>query len=288
MNLQSTREESRHSLGLREASRKHKRNRLHFGRAEVDVVSREDVLARVREFLRCKPLWPAVILPVNAQLVHLAGQQPRFATLLERADLSIADGMSLVFASRLLGTPLPERIAGVDLVDDLCALVAMRGGSVYLLGGGVGAAHSTAKKLQNWYPGLQIAGVDCPPLGFEKMAGPAAVALQRIQSVEPDLLLVGLGAPKQEYWIDDNLAVLPCKVVIGVGGTFDILSAKARRAPHWMQDCGLEWLFRLFREPRRLWQRYLVGNSYFLWVVSAQFLSKLFSGGRKFNIEETQ
>jgi N-acetylglucosaminyldiphosphoundecaprenol N-acetyl-beta-D-mannosaminyltransferase len=191
----------------------------------------------------------------------------------------------LVFGSRILGQALPERITGVDLTNDLCALLNEQAGSVYLLGGNPGAALTMADKLQNIYPKLRIAGVDCPAKGFEKNSQNAILVLQKIQTACPDLLLVGFGAPKQEYWIEDNLLALPCKLVMGVGGTFDMISGQVRRAPQWVQSSGLEWLFRVCTEPRRLWKRYLFGNSYFVWVVLSQFVQQLFSGRRVRKVE---
>jgi N-acetylglucosaminyldiphosphoundecaprenol N-acetyl-beta-D-mannosaminyltransferase len=264
------------------------RNRIHFGNAEVDVVTKHEVLARAGEFLARASERPRVIVAVNAQLVHLVRMQPRFAACLERADLSLADGMSLVFASRLLGKPLPERIAGVDLTEDLWALLNEQNGSIYLLGGQPGAAEETVRRLGARYPNVRAAVVDCPPRGFEKDEQASRAVLERIQAARPDLLLVGLGAPKQEYWIEDHISALPCKLVVGVGGTFDILSGLVRRAPVWMQRTGLEWFFRLCIEPRRLWRRYLVGNSYFVWLVATQFVERRLSPKRRSVAGEAQ
>ena len=266
-----------------------KDERLRFGHAVVDVISKEQVLAWARELLlREDRTQSAVIVTVNAQFVHLAGKQPRFAVYIERADLSVADGMSLVFGSQLLGKRLPERITGVDLTSDLCELLDVQGGSVYLMGGAPGSAAGAAEVLQRRYVDLHIAGVDCPPMGFEKGAATAGAVLAKIEAAHPDLLLVGLGAPKQEYWIEQNLSVLSAKLVVGVGATFDILSNHVRRAPAWMQRCNLEWFFRFCLEPGRLWRRYLVGNSYFIWVVLAQCITQTLRGKRVREAEVAQ
>jgi N-acetylglucosaminyldiphosphoundecaprenol N-acetyl-beta-D-mannosaminyltransferase len=174
----------------------------------------------------------------------------------------------------LLGKPLPERITGLDLTNDLCELLDRQCGSVYLLGGKPGAASLTAKMLQVRYPRLRIAGVNCPLMEFEKVPEATGAVLEMVREAHPDLLLVGLGAPKQEYWIEDNLAALPCKLVMGVGCTFDVLCGQVRRAPAWMQRANLEWFFRVCVEPGRLWKRYLLGNSYFVWVVLRECLAK--------------
>ncbi len=262
------------------------RERIHVGRAPVDMISRDEVLAHAGEILAGpgNPPWPATIVTTNAQFVYLA-RKPRFADVLDRADFSVADGMSLVLASHLLRTPLPGRIAGIDLVMDLCALLNRLRGSIYLLGGTPGAARATAAIMGVRYPRMRVAGVDCPPLGFEKSPQTAEATLTRIQDARPDLLLVAFGAPKQEYWIDSNLMALPCKLAMGVGCTFDVASERLRRAPVWMQTRGLEWLFRLSLEPRRLWKRYLVCNTYFAWIVLLQIVQQLFRGKRAPKVE---
>jgi N-acetylglucosaminyldiphosphoundecaprenol N-acetyl-beta-D-mannosaminyltransferase len=244
--------------------------RLHFGRAVVDVVSKDDVLKYAEEYLRSRRSKPAVIVPVNAQLVNLANRSPRFSEFLNCVELSIADGMSLVLGSRLLGTSLPERIAGADLAVDLCEVTNRLGSSVYLLGGKCNAATGAAAYLKRLYPALKIAGADCPPFGFEKSPEVASEVVRKILAAQPDLLMVCFGAPKQEYWIEDNLVALPCRLVVALGCTFDVLSGQLPRAPSWMQRSGLEWLFRLCMEPKRLWQRYMVSNSYFIWIVLFQ------------------
>lgn len=261
------------------------RNQFRIGDAVVDFVSKTEALARAREFLCTEGMRAAVFATVNAQFVHLASRQPRFAAFLRRADLSVADGMSLVFASRLLGTPLPERIAGIDLTRELCALLATQGGSVYLFGGRPGAAAVAENRLRQLYPALRVAGVGCPPLNFERSPAEADLALRSIQAAHPDLLLVGLGAPKQEYWIEENLDSLPCKLVLGVGCTFDVLSGQVRRAPSCMQRWGVEWFFRLCTEPNRLWLRYLLGNTFFLWALLCRGLQLRFSRAPRLRVK---
>jgi N-acetylglucosaminyldiphosphoundecaprenol N-acetyl-beta-D-mannosaminyltransferase len=246
------------------------RKRIRLGRAVVDVISKKEVLVLSRDFLSSPRAVPAVITTVNAQFVYLAHQQPRFEALLKRSDINVADGMSLVFASHLFKHALPERITGVELTADLCQLAAETGVSAYLLGGNIGSAEAAAAYLETRFLGLRIAGVDCPPLGFENSPELAGAVLARIQDARPALLIVCFGAPKQEYWIEENLSALPVKLAIGVGSTFDILSGQSARAPQWMQRIGMEWFFRLCVDPARLWHRYLVGNSYFIWAVLIQ------------------
>ena len=215
---------------------------------------------------------PALMTSVNAQAVLIAEESKRFAEILNGSALSIADGMSIVIASRLLGTPLHERVAGVDLVEELCKLCALEGLSVYFVGGRPGAASLTAEILVRRYPGLNVAGIDCPPYGFEIVSNENEKVLQRIRTAAPDLLFVALGTPKQEYWTAHNLSELKVAVAIPVGAAFEMIAGLVPRAPRWLQSIGMEWLFRLVLEPRRLWRRYLIGNPRFIRLLARQFL----------------
>jgi N-acetylglucosaminyldiphosphoundecaprenol N-acetyl-beta-D-mannosaminyltransferase len=147
---------------------------------------------------------------------------------------------------------------------------------VHLLGGKPGAADSTAQVLKRRYPGIQIAGVSCPQIGFERGEESLQEVLDQIAAAKPHVVFVGLGAPKQEFFIHNHLRSLRIPLAIGIGGSFEILSGKLQRAPGWMQSAGLEWAFRLCQEPSRLWRRYLIGNVEFLWYVAKSRLTKAF------------
>ncbi len=215
-----------------------------------------------------------VIETANAQFVCLARAKRQFSELVSKADMVVADGMSVVAASRLLGLPCPERVAGVDLLVRLCERAAGTGASVYFLGGKPGKAEKTAMRLYAQFPALEVVGIDCPPMGFDKDPIQAAAVVARIASAAPDFLFVGFGAPKQEIWINRYADTLPVKTMIGVGGSFEMLSGEFPRAPEWMQRAGLEWLFRLGLEPGRLWKRYLIGNLRFMQIVAFQWMAK--------------
>jgi N-acetylglucosaminyldiphosphoundecaprenol N-acetyl-beta-D-mannosaminyltransferase len=176
-------------------------------------------------------------------------------------------------AARLLGDRLPERVTGVDLFQGLCAESAKHGFRIFLLGGQPGAAEKTAVVLKQRNAGINIAGTYCPPLGFENDMDETVRIIERVRESRPDLLFVGLGVPKQEYWIHKHYRSLNVALSIGIGGAFDMIAGLKPRAPKWMQNAGLEWLFRLSAEPRRLWRRYLIGNFQFLKIVGRQWLS---------------
>ena len=248
--------------------------RVSIDKVLLDPVTMTEAVHRVSSMLDEVRERAAHVVTMNAQFVEIAHQETRFAELLRRADLSVADGLSVVWASRWLGQFIPERVAGADLMVRLCETAAASGKSVYFLGGSPGAASCAAQRLCDNLPELVIAGIDCPPTGFLDRPDELTSVAERIHLAKPDLLFVGLGAPKQEYWID-RYAYLPAKVMMGVGGSFEFLAGFRKRAPLLIQRLGFEWMWRLCIEPRRLWKRYLVGNSIFLFVVFKQWWSYL-------------
>jgi N-acetylglucosaminyldiphosphoundecaprenol N-acetyl-beta-D-mannosaminyltransferase len=245
-------------------------DRANIDKVFIDPVTMEEAVDRVSGMLEESRDRAAHIVTMNAQFVEIAHQDERFAALMRRADLNVADGLSLVWASRFLGQSLPERVAGVDLMIRLCETAAANGKTVYFLGGTPGAAIRTAERLRESLPALQIVGIDCPPNGFVQNPQESRRVADRINAVKPDLLFVGLGAPKQEFWIE-RYAYLPAKVMMGIGGSFEFAAGYRKRAPMVWQKTGVEWLWRLCLEPRRLWRRYLIGNSIFIFLVFRQW-----------------
>ena len=247
--------------------------RIQINQVELDPISFDDAVEHVSALLKGEPVQAHHVVTVNAQFVQIARDDPRFAELIRGADLSVADGVPLVWASRLLGCPLPARVNGTNLMLALCERAARDGDTVYFLGGKPGSAESAALQLQQRFPGLEITGINCPPLGFTESPAVDAAVCERIEAARPDLLFVGLGAPKQEFWIQRHTH-LPAKVMLGIGGSFELLGGVTRRAPRLLQNIGMEWLWRLVMEPRRLWKRYLVGNSLFVYLVLRQKLTR--------------
>lgn len=194
----------------------------------------------------------AQVVTVNPEFVIAARRHRQFRRVLNGADLAVADGIGMVWAARLLGDRLPERVGGIDLVHRLAAQTAQAGHRLFLLGAGPGVAEQAAAALQLRYPGLCITGTFAgSPLPME-----ADAIIARIRAAQPDILLVAFGAPAQDLWIARHGALLGVPVAIGVGGAFDFLAGKVPRAPRWMQRLGVEWLYRLIRQPWR-WRRML-------------------------------
>jgi N-acetylglucosaminyldiphosphoundecaprenol N-acetyl-beta-D-mannosaminyltransferase len=215
---------------------------------------------------------PQLIMGPNAFLVTLAERDPRFAEALAQASLCLPDGMSVVWGSRLLGKPIPERVPGGEFMESVCAAAARKGKSVYFLGGLPGAARQAADVLAARYPGLTIAGTDCPEHGFDLDPIATKAVLDRIRLACPDLLCVAFGAPKQEIWMLDHCRKLPIGAALAVGAAFDTTAGLRQRAPAWTHPLGAEWLYRLVMEPGRLWRRYLLGNLQFGGIVLREWV----------------
>ncbi|HEY2470785.1 MAG TPA: WecB/TagA/CpsF family glycosyltransferase [Terracidiphilus sp.] len=247
--------------------------RVHIGWVPIDAVTMQQAIDRVSRQLASGAGHKFMISGVNAHFVNSAEKELRFANLLAKNDLNVADGISLVLAARIFGVRLPCRVTGIDLMVELCGLALETGRSVYLLGGMPGAAQGAATFLMKRFPELKIAGVDRPPMGKEFDPDVVSEIKKRISDAKPDFLFVCLGVPNQEYWIDEHAADLPVRVVMGNGAAFDVLAGFFERPPLHVQRLGLEWLHRLLREPRRLWRRYMLGNFQFLETLVHQQLA---------------
>lgn len=198
------------------------------------------------------------IITVNLQHLQRCENDPEYRELVEEADLVVADGMPLVWAGALQGTPVPQRIAGSDLISSLTSAAAEHGRSIFFLGGTADSAQVAASTLQARYPALQVAGTYSPDLGFENDPAQIDHISEMLVDAAPDVIYVALGSPKQEQLIRQLRDQLPSAWWIGVGISFSFVAGQVKRAPLWMQRCGLEWMHRLVQEPRRLAHRYLV------------------------------
>jgi N-acetylglucosaminyldiphosphoundecaprenol N-acetyl-beta-D-mannosaminyltransferase len=248
--------------------------RIGVGHALIDNCSSEQVCASILAHAQNRGR-PAYVLTPNAQHIVLLEKERRLQQVYDHADLVIPDGISLLIAARLYGRSLRERIAGVDIFKLLCGYAAEAGLHVFLLGGRPGSADLAATVLKGDNPGLKYSTY-CPPLGFEQSAVGLRRTAEAITAVQPDILFVAFGAPKQEYWIFEHGLQLSVPVCIGVGGSFEIVGGIVPRAPLWAQNIGCEWLYRLCHEPRRMWRRYLFGNLEFAAIVLRQRVRRAF------------
>ena len=215
-----------------------------------------------------------VVTP-NVDHMVLLKENELFRKAYDGAAMILADGHPIVWASRLLRRPLPERVPGSELVPKLFDSFNERGKlRVFLLGAAEGVGLQAAENMKAQWPKVETVGVYSPPMGFEKDAAETENILQRIADVSPDVVVVGLGAPKQELWVAANADQLKTKVALCVGATIDFLAGEKKRAPVWMQKCGTEWLHRMCSEPKRLVKRYAKDAWVFPQIVFQQMMTQ--------------
>jgi exopolysaccharide biosynthesis WecB/TagA/CpsF family protein len=225
----------------------------------VDVLTAPEVLSIVRTGARQRRR-PRHLCYVNAHSLNLSFEDEAYRTVLRRADLVLNDGVGLELAAKMRGRTFPENLNGSDFTLRLLELAAREGWRVFLYGGQPGVAAAASERLCASIAGLDVVGA----LDGFRAETPEEIAAQ-IRATKADLLIVALGQPAQELWLDRHLAATGCHLGLGVGAFLDFASGRIARAPQWMNRLGVEWLFRLIQEPRRLWRRYVVGNPLFLW-----------------------
>jgi N-acetylglucosaminyldiphosphoundecaprenol N-acetyl-beta-D-mannosaminyltransferase len=227
--------------------------------APVHDVTMAETLALIDRWIAAGGAYQ--IATVNPEFLMKARRDPEFRATLQRAALCIPDGIGVLWAARLRGKKLRERVAGSDLVPLLSAEAAQRGWRIFYLGAAPGVAEKAAAILAARYPGLSVAGCHAGSPAVEEEDD----IVDRVRAARADILFVAYGAPKQDVWLDRNLARTGVAVGIGVGGSFDFIAGVSRRAPRWIQRLGLEWFYRLAREPWR-WRRQLA-LPHFAWLV---------------------
>jgi len=225
---------------------------------------------------------------VTANLDHLrrCRKDPAYRQLVSKADVVVADGMPLIWASRLQGgNQLPERVAGSTMMFSLCQRAANDGHSIFLLGGyPEEVAEQAGEALKEKYPGLKIAGTFCPPFGFEHDEAQMQQIEQMLKDASPDIVYVALGSPKQEYLSQTLRAILPASVWIGIGISLSFATGDVQRAPAILQKLGLEWVHRLVQEPKRLFRRYIIDGLPFAAILGTNALfARLFRRKSRFD-----
>lgn len=235
------------------------RSRSQVGGVAFDRLSMPETVAEI-VFMANQSSTPRAVFTGNLDHMAQLRRDRDFQAAYSEADLILADGMPLVWLSRIgpTGQRLTERVTGSDLFWELGEASATCGLRLFFLGGADGAADGAAEKVRQKFPGANIVGTYCPPKATFDTPEEQAKIQAVVRAARPDVLLVAFGAPKQEKWIAQNKALLQVPVCVGVGGSFEMACGKIKRAPRWMQKTGLEWGFRLAQEPQRLWRRYLL------------------------------
>jgi len=241
------------------------RRRVDLFDTSIDAVTMDDAVALAREAVATGAPHQHVVL--NAAKVVAMHDDPRLAGIIRSCDFVQADGMPIVWFSRLVQRPLPARVAGADLFVHLVAAAAEDGSSVYFLGAQPDVVQRVVDVFTAEHPKLRVAGFHH---GFWQHDDDV---IADVRAAAPDYLFLAIPSPRKEFWLNEHLNALGVPFVMGVGGSFDVVAGVITRAPRWMQRVGLEWSWRLIKEPRRMFKRYLVGNTRFLVLCAKEWRS---------------
>ena len=233
--------------------------RIKFMNTEIDNLTMDETLEEVDKLIQ-ENKCSYVVTPNVDHIVQLEKDE-ELQKVYQNASLILTDGKPLIWISKLYKTPIKEKISGSDLFPRVCHLASIKNYTMYLLGAAEGVADKAAKNLMNKYKGLKIVGTYSPPFGFEKDEAEMNKIKKQIQDVHPDILVVGLGCPKQEKFMYNYCKELGVPISFGLGASIDFEAGNIKRAPRWMSDHGLEWLYRITQDPRRLTKRYLVDDT---------------------------
>lgn len=233
-------------------------NRMRFMNTYVDNVTLEEAVAHIEDCIKTRKIGH-VITPNVDQIVRIESDK-YFKKICDNAELLLVDGTPLLWIAKWYGQPIKEKICGSDLVPYLCELSAQKGYSVFLLGAAEGVAAKAAENLKTKYPGLNVAGTYSPPYGFEKNDEELAKINKMLRDSKADMLFVGMGVPKQDIFIFENMYTYQIPMSFSIGGTIDFMAGEQKRAPKWINRIGFEWLYRFFQNPKRMFKRYFVDD----------------------------
>lgn len=233
-------------------------NRMRFMNTYVDNITEAEAIEYIEKCIRERKIGH-VITPNVDQIVRIE-YDPYFKEICDNAELLLVDGHPLLWIARWYQTPIKQKICGSDLVPHLCNVAAKKKYKVFLLGAAEGVAAKAAVNLEKDYPGIIISGTYSPPLGFEKNVEELHKINLMLLNSRSDLLFVGMGVPKQDRFIYENMHKYQIPMSFSIGATIDFIAGEQKRAPRWMTDHGLEWLYRLFSDPKRMFKRYILDD----------------------------
>ncbi|CAM2077818.1 MAG: WecB/TagA/CpsF family glycosyltransferase [uncultured Clostridium sp.] len=233
-------------------------SRIKFLNTEVDNLTMNEAVQKIEQLILSKK--PSYVVTPNVDHIVKLEKDKEFQEVYKEADLILTDGMPLIWISKMKKTPIKEKVSGSDLFPEVCKLAANKGYKVFLLGAAEGVAAKAAENLKEKYKGLNIVGTYSPSYGFEKNEEEIQQIIKMINEVKPEVLAVGLGAPKQEKFLYNYRNQLNVPVALAIGASIDFEAGNIDRAPEWMQRSGLEWFYRLCKEPKRMFKRYLVDD----------------------------
>ncbi len=233
-------------------------SRIKFLNTYIDNLTMKETVLRIDEII--KKGKPSYVVTPNVDHIVKLEKDEEFKKVYSEADLIVTDGMPLIWISKLLKTPIKEKVSGSDLFPKVCELAAEKNYTLFLLGAATGVAEKAAKNLCKKYKGLDIVGMYSPSYGFEENENEINEIIRMINGCKPDILAVGLGAPKQEKFIYKYKEQLGVPISLAIGATIDFEAGNIKRAPKWMQKSGFEWFYRLCKEPKRMFKRYIIDD----------------------------
>ncbi len=238
----------------------------------IHSLSTSELLSKITSWIE-KDEKNKTIITANVDHLMKLQKDSEFRNVYQSTDLITADGAPLLWAGKFLGTPIEEKISGSDLLPKIFKLAHEKKWKLFFMGGREGAADLALKNLRDQFGDVDVM-TDCPPFGFEKDDAINNALIEKVNNFQPNILLVGLGAPKQEKWIHNNKPQLQFNCAIGIGVSFEFEAGMVKRAPKWMQKIGMEWSWRIIQEPKRLWKRYIIDDMPFFWLLLKQKLGK--------------
>lgn len=233
-------------------------NRMEFLNTKIDNLTMEESLDEIDKLIKKKN--PSYVVTPNVDHIVKLEEDKEFQEVYENANLILTDGMPLIWISKIKKTPIKEKVSGSDLFPKVCELAAKKGYRLFLLGAAEGVADTAARNLEQKYDGLNVVGTYSPSYGFEKNEDEIKHIINIVREANPDILAVGLGAPKQEKFIYKYKDELNVPISLAIGASIDFEAGNINRAPKWVQKIGMEWFFRLCKEPKRMFRRYLVDD----------------------------
>ena len=233
-------------------------NRVKFMNTYIDNASKKEVIEYIEKCIKDRRI--SQITTPNVDIIVKIEKDEYFKEICDNSDLLLVDGTPLMWIAKWYKKPFKEKICGSDLMPELCSIAAKKGYRVFLLGAAPGVADIAAQKLKEVNPGLQIVGTYSPPIGFEKDRQEINHINQILFESEADMLFVGMGVPKQERFIYENKEIYQIPTSFSIGGTIDFIAGKQKRAPKWINKIGMEWLYRFFCSPKRMFKRYFVDD----------------------------
>ena len=241
--------------------------RVKFLNTYVDALTMEETLEKIKDYIDNKACVQHVV--INAGKVNLMQENEELTKIINECPLINADGQSIVWGSKILGNPLPERVAGIDIFAELVKISAEKGYRPYFFGAKEEVVTEVVRKFKEKYPNLDVAGYRN---GYFSQEESKSIA-EDINKSGADILFVAFSSPMKEFWIREHMEIMQVPFAMGVGGSFDVVAGKTTRAPKWMQKCGLEWFHRFIQEPRRMFKRYIVGNLNFIKLILKEKLA---------------